>query len=57
VNQAAYAIASARVELLIEELRVALAKREADRAKWADMGCLTRVVEDLAALVEEVRKA
>lgn len=55
MSQAAYAIASARIELLVAELREALAKREADRAKWADLGCLTRVEEDLAALVEMVR--
>ena len=56
-DQAAYAIASARVELLLAELREALDRHEADRANWAHADVLERVERGLAALVAEVERA
>lgn len=53
--QASYALARARVELLLAELREALARHEA--ARWDERGVLMRVERGLAALVEEARRA
>ena len=52
--QAAYALASARVELRLAELRAALDRHEADRANWTRTESLERVELGLAALAKEV---
>ena len=54
--QAAYAIARARIELRLAELREALDRHEADRANWARADVLERVERGLAELVEEIEK-
>ena len=51
--QAAYALASALVELRLAELRAALERHEAARL-WDEHAALERVERGLAALVEEV---
>ena len=53
-TQAAYAIASARVELRLAELREALDRHELSR-RWDEHEALGRVERGLAALVEELR--
>jgi len=55
-DQAAYAVASARLELRLGELRDALARREAERADWTQWELLERFERVVAALVEEVRR-
>ena len=52
--QAQYAVASARLELRLAELREVLRRREADRASWQGWEVLERVERALAALVAEV---
>ncbi|HZV90737.1 MAG TPA: hypothetical protein VFF34_01885 [Candidatus Nitrosocosmicus sp.] len=54
--QTAYAIARARIELRLAELREALDRHEADRANWARSEVLDRVEQGLAKLVEEIEK-
>lgn len=54
--QAAYAVARARVEIRLQELRVALDAHEANRANWKRVGDLGAVEEQLgesAALLRE----
>jgi hypothetical protein len=51
--QAAYAIARARVEVRLAELREALVRHEVAR-RWNEHMALDRVERGLAALAEEV---
>ena len=55
-SQGAYAVARARVELRLAELREALDRHEADRANWARSEVLARVEQGLGKLVEEIEK-
>ena len=52
--QARYALARARVELRLAELREALEKHEADRANWVHAEALERVEHGLAELAKQV---
>jgi hypothetical protein len=51
--QAAYAIARARIELRLAELKAALDRHEAAR-RWNDHEVLERVEQGLAELAKEV---
>jgi len=50
--QARYALARARVELRLAELRESLDRHEADRANWARAEALERVERGLAELAK-----
>jgi len=50
-SQAAYAVARARVEVRLQELRAALDAHEAKRANWARVGDLNAVEGQLAEAV------
>jgi len=54
--QARYALARARIELRLAELRAALERHEADRENWERAEALERVEQGLGVLVEEVAK-
>ena len=54
MNQAAYAVVRARVELRLAELRAALDRHEAAQ-RWERVGELKRVERELTELVEAIR--
>ncbi len=53
-SQACYALARARVELRVAELREALDRHEADQANWVRYEELERVAAGLTELTKEV---
>lgn len=53
--QGTYALARARVELSLEELRQALERHEADRANWERAEVLEEVERGLGELLARVR--
>lgn len=53
--QAAYAVARARVEVRLQDLRAALDAHEANRANWTRVGDLEAVEARLAEIVEFIR--
>ena len=52
-TQAAYALVSARIDLLMAELREALDRHEAAR-RWGEHEALARVERGLAEVVKEI---
>jgi hypothetical protein len=55
--QTRYALASARVELRLAELREALDRHEADGANWERTEVLERVERGLAELARELARS